>query len=128
MHARRVALALALLGLSLIAAVPPGAVPDHGGFPLPDLSWPVGSAGPRWSGEAFRGLPQQRAGDPRKVPHYVPAEATSANRGAGRAVDRGIGATAPYTAPVKRVQPGKTPAISGPTSFDPKTSTKDPAG
>src|SRR5262245_29536059 len=83
----KLAITVALL-LGLTVMVPPGAVPERGGFPSP-FSWlfpGLGESGPQtWPGDAFKGLPRQRSGDPRSAGHYVDAQATAAGRGAGRA-------------------------------------------
>jgi hypothetical protein len=106
--------------LYLVAAVPPGAVPAHGGFPLPDLRALVKQA-PDWSG-AFLGLPRQPSAPAPRREHQVSADATRAGGGAGSPPGKGIGALPAYEPPVRQAKPATTPPRQYGSGFDPATS------
>jgi hypothetical protein len=116
------------VSMALLAAVPPGVVPEDGGFPL-DLSWLRSFRPNEWPAAAFAGMPKQTSGgDPKDSGHYVEASVTAVDRGAGRAADRGIGARAPYERPIPQIAQMTTPSLSGEHSFNAQTSKREQTG
>ena len=115
---RRIACVVAMV-VALSVAIPPNAVPAGGRFPLTWLSW--FAQRPAWaSAEAFLGLPAQSRAVATAVDHHVPAGATRAGGGAGRAPDSAadtIGAYQPHKVDAPRK--GTGPADPG---FDSRTS------
>ncbi|MGN9918058.1 LamG-like jellyroll fold domain-containing protein [Micromonospora palomenae] len=116
--ARRLAIVVAVVfGLSV--AVPADVVRPGGEFPLTWLTW--FAQRPAWSATAaILGLPVQEKGRPVTVDHHVPAAATDARQGAGRAPKPAAGTLESY-------QPHEiesTPDTTGPAEqgFDSRTS------
>ncbi|MGW0432571.1 LamG-like jellyroll fold domain-containing protein [Micromonospora sp. NPDC003197] len=113
---------LVTMAFGLTMAVPPGAVPDGGGFPLSWLTW--FAQRPAWSAAAaFVGLPVQQQGAARPSDGKASAESTQARGGAGRAPIPASGTLEPY-------QPHSTdaaPRVTGAAAhFDEKTSKRMP--
>ncbi|MBM0237171.1 hypothetical protein JNW88_08405 [Micromonospora sp. ATA32] len=85
--ARRLAIVVAVV-FGLNVAVPADVVRPGGEFPLTWLTW--FAQRPAWSATAaFLGLPVEQKGRPTKVDPHVPASATDARQGAGRAPEAG---------------------------------------
>ncbi|QLQ35328.1 LamG-like jellyroll fold domain-containing protein [Micromonospora robiginosa] len=107
--------------MALTVAVPPGAVPVDGDFPLSWLwSWLPQRAA--WSAPGPDGPQQRAAGGADGRSHQASAAQTTANGGRGRAPGH-----SPQAAPAdKRVPPkvakATTPSIPGRTGFDPRRS------
>src|SRR5262245_24177630 len=83
-HVRRLAIVTAVV-VALSLGIPAGAVPAGGTFPI---SWLVSMVAqrPSWAvAAAFAGLPMQPHGPDRDMSGYVPAGATRADGGSGRA-------------------------------------------
>ncbi|MEH1092231.1 LamG-like jellyroll fold domain-containing protein [Micromonospora sp. CPCC 205739] len=116
--ARRLAIVVAVVfGLNI--AVPAGVVRPGGEFPLTWLTW--FAERPAWSATAaFLGLPVEQKGKPTTVDPHVPASATDARRGAGRAPEPAPGTLKPY----QPHQLEATPKNSGPAEqgFNDRTS------
>ncbi|MDY7090067.1 MAG: LamG-like jellyroll fold domain-containing protein, partial [Actinomycetota bacterium] len=111
------------MALALTVGLPPGAVPDEGGFPLRALfSWlkqPAALAD-------VLGLPVQEKPSGESQGHYVPADETSSDGGAGQKAGRGTGAVPaelPEPPPQKKFV---TPVAPGVDSYDEKTSVRVP--
>jgi len=114
-------LATVMFGLS--TAVPADAVPADGTFPVSWL-WSWLHVRPGWSFDGSVDVPVQPSGTAAGKAHYVPAGATDAGRGAGRAPGKGIGALDPYAPPVPEQRRSTTRAQAGDWSFDPRTSVR----
>ncbi|MFJ6166014.1 LamG-like jellyroll fold domain-containing protein [Micromonospora orduensis] len=118
---RRAAFMVAVV-FGLTVAVPADVVRPGGEFPLTWLTW--FAQRPAWSATAaFVGLPVQQKGKPVTVDPHVPASATDAGRGAGRAPEPAPGTLEAY-------QPHRTPTTPEVTGvaepgFDARTSTRD---
>lgn len=118
---RRIAVATSIV-LALSVAVPAGAAPESGGFPLRGLvSWLTEQ--PVWAlSSAFTGVPREPSGPDLGRSGYVSAAATHAGGGAGRAPHKVAGGLDGYTTH----QAGTaTTATVGAHGFDPKTSRRD---
>ncbi|GAA2707818.1 LamG-like jellyroll fold domain-containing protein [Micromonospora olivasterospora] len=117
---RRSAIVVAAV-FALTVAVPSGVVRPGGEFPLTWLSWFVQR--PAWSATAaFLGLPVQQKGRPTTIDHHVPASATDARQGAGRAPKPAAGTLESYQPHQVEVTPESTgPAEQG---FNSRTSTR----
>ncbi|WP_203734089.1 ricin-type beta-trefoil lectin domain protein [Paractinoplanes durhamensis] len=111
--------------MALSLGVPPGAVPEGGGWPLSGL-FSVLRQTPVLA--AVAGLPKQEiGGDPADADHYVPTSETKSDGGAGRAPGRGKGIADPALPTQPESQAYTTPAKPGDgTSFDPQTSERLP--
>ncbi|PZG00164.1 Teneurin-1 [Micromonospora deserti] len=106
----------------LTVAVPPEAVRPGGEFPLSWLTWFTQQ--PAWSASAaFLGLPLQEEGRPVTVDPHVPASATDAGRGAGRAPKPAAGTLDSYRPHRIESTPEQTGAAE--PGFDARTSKWD---
>ncbi|TNH22815.1 hypothetical protein FHG89_28290 [Micromonospora orduensis] len=118
---RRAAFMVAVV-FGLTVAVPADVVRPGGEFPLTWLTW--FAQRPAWSATAaFVGLPVQQKGKPVTVDRHVPASATDAGRGAGRAPEPAPGTLEAY----QPHQIPTTPEVTGAAEpgFDARTSTRD---
>jgi RHS repeat-associated protein len=113
------------LAVALSLGVPPGVVPEDGGWPLSGLlsilrQTPVLAA--------VAGLPKQDiGGDPADAGHYVPTSETKSDGGAGQAPGRGKGISDPAPPAQPESEAYTTPPKPGDeTSFDPATSDRLP--
>ncbi|MFC3503111.1 LamG-like jellyroll fold domain-containing protein [Micromonospora krabiensis] len=119
--ARRSAFVVAVV-FALTIAVPPEAVRPGGEFPLTWLTWLAQR--PAWSASAaFLGLPVQQKGRPVTTDPHVPASATDAGRGAGRAPEPAPGTLEAYQPHQVPVTPEVTDAAE--LGFDARTSRRD---
>ncbi|GAB3150893.1 hypothetical protein GCM10027290_39150 [Micromonospora sonneratiae] len=108
---------------ALLVAVPPGAVPPDGGFPLSWLTW--FAQRPAWSAAAaFVGLPVQHQQALPPSDGRASAASTQARGGAGRAPQPAPDTLAPY----QPYQPTRSPSTTGASArFDAQTSKRMPA-
>jgi RHS repeat-associated protein len=117
---RRIAVFTALaVGMSL--GIPPEVIPEGGGWPVSGLLSPLRQA-PGFA--AVAGLPKLDPGNgAADGEHYVDADQTRADGGAGKAPGRGTGVTDPELPAPPSGKAGTTPKKGGDAdSFDPKTS------
>ncbi|WP_239118632.1 ricin-type beta-trefoil lectin domain protein [Paractinoplanes ferrugineus] len=111
--------------MALSSGIPPGVVPEDGGWPLSGLlsvlrQTPVLAA--------VAGLPEQETGgDPADAEHYVPTSATRSEGGAGQAPGRGKGVADPALPAQPQAEAYTTPPKPGDeSSFDPAQSERLP--
>ncbi|MFJ8580372.1 LamG-like jellyroll fold domain-containing protein [Micromonospora sp. NPDC093277] len=117
---RRVGIVL-VLALALLVAVPPGAVPQNGTFPMSWLwSWLPQRAA--WSAPAPDGPAQRSAGGAAGREHYASSAATRADGGSGRAPGHSPAANDVAQLREPDVKPVTTPPIAGSRGFDPAKS------
>ncbi|MEV4659073.1 LamG-like jellyroll fold domain-containing protein [Micromonospora sp. NPDC049301] len=106
----------------LTVAIPADVVRPGGEFPLTWLTWLAQR--PAWSATAaFVGLPVQQKGKPVTVDPHVPASATDAGTGAGRAPQPAPGTLEAYQ-PHKIATTPEVTDVAEP-GFDARTSTRD---
>ncbi|WP_410814556.1 LamG-like jellyroll fold domain-containing protein [Micromonospora sp. 067-2] len=118
---RRAAFVVAVV-FGLTVAVPSEAVRPGGEFPLSWLTW--FAQRPAWSASAaFVGLPNQQKGQPVTAEPHVPASATDAGRGAGRAPMPAPGTLEAYRPHTIATTPEVTDTAD--PGFDARTSTRD---
>ncbi|WP_430498449.1 LamG-like jellyroll fold domain-containing protein [Micromonospora trifolii] len=119
--ARRAAFVVAVV-FGLTVSIPADVVRPGGEFPLTWLTW--FAQRPAWSATAaFVGLPVQQKGKPVTVDPHVPASATDAGTGAGRAPQPAPGTLEAYQPHQLATTPEVTDVAE--PGFDARTSTRD---